>query len=741
MIQDKYKEFTADLDYIISSQRKQNAVENENYTDLSLLQQLTRDTRARAPRTKAAEAPRPAASDMVAPDTRSLTDLLDSVLTEEASPRAEEPPQTGLTSSPGEVPDFAIEEKQEQTTTSPDLPLDAPHAAGNERHADTVAFLQEEGDDYSEADGTESSLPPHEPEQLPDRKAGEPQNGGIRETLLAMLQSHALIGLDVGYSAVKYVVLRPAGNGYQLKDYGCEPYPGNLEDVDEADKLDARLRFAGEVLHSKIRKTDWITSSVSGLEVIYRLLQVPKMPRKELKDAIPWAVRKDLPFDIESATVDFEIVGTHKTGRVENLQAATVAVPTKFVEKHISLYDSLRIIPERVTTIPTALYNVVMAQKKYAEASMLVVEIGAVSTHLVFIDSGLLRFHREITTAWNDFVDVIVNSIFGADHHLSLSPADGREILLHYGIPDEATADPTENGIPLGEIGINIRPVLERLENEIRRSVDYYKEKFKIQKLDRVLLSGGGGRIRNIRAMVSRAADAPAELLDPLAAIGVRNWQQHEKIAEMAPRFSVALGLAMNQRLQINLLPAELRGASRLRKTRKLLRYAFVAIFLVLVLASSYTSLQLRQFTADMRRLQAEYKKLEPVREEFLALTRQREQLQLKYQTYTSKILLNKTAAGHLKAVSNLVPRYVALTSMTIEPAKSDQESDENAAQERGEQIVLRGIAFPDRALEGANLAAFLLKLENSGYFREVEIVGQDSRADGTITFVVKCLY
>lgn len=570
------------------------------------------------------------------------------------------------------------------------------------------------------------------------------QDGGFFSGLVATFRNQSLVGIDIGSNAIKYVILNKNSNKMQMTAFGCEPLPTPESDATESERRDQLLKFAAKILDSKIKKTDWITSCIYGLEVIYRLLRIPKMAKKELVEAIPWAVRKDLPYEIESATVDFELIGTTKEGSIEKLEVATLVAPTETIARHLGIFQRLNVTPAKITSTPVAIWNVVSRHKAFLSERVLAIEIGATTSHLVFINRGKLDFHREITSAGNDFIEAIAGAIpTGRDGELADSRhrrEQAMQILGEYGISNETTEDATTHGLPLQEISVHVRPILERLTSEISRSVDYYREKFRADQIDRVLLSGGGACIKNIELVISDALGNKVEILNPLALAGVRKTKDAGWLETNSPRLTVALGLALDRLTGLNLLPKSLKGAHRIRKAKKFLRYISLGVFLVFLLSTGYVSLKLRQFTADFRRLQEEYKMLEPRRREFLTLQVETDRMKLKQRTYSSKILINTTAENHLRAVSNLVPSTLALTSLTIEPLVVATQEAENVPPD-GEQVILRGIAFPDRAMEGANLAAFLLDLERSGYFQAVELVGKDSKADGTITFVVKCIY
>ena len=64
-----------------------------------------------------------------------------------------------------------------------------------------------------------------------------------------------------------------------------------------------------------------------------------------------------------------------------------------------------------------------------------------------------------------------------------------------------------------------MRPVLERLVSEIGRSLDYYRSQFNVERVDRVLLTGGGAKLKNIAPFLSNELHLPVEDFNPLKKI------------------------------------------------------------------------------------------------------------------------------------------------------------------------------------------------------------------------------
>ena len=95
------------------------------------------------------------------------------------------------------------------------------------------------------------------------------------------------------------------------------------------------------------------------------------------------------------------------------------------------------------------------------------------------------------------------------------------------------------------EIFDAILPVLNELSMEIRRSVDYFRSRYPNDTIDQIVLCGGSAKIRDIDQYVQYDLGIPSVVADPFAGVKMTSKQlSPERLAEVAPSFAVALGLA-----------------------------------------------------------------------------------------------------------------------------------------------------------------------------------------------------
>src|SRR5690349_1561585 len=137
-------------------------------------------------------------------------------------------------------------------------------------------------------------------------------------------KSKAVVGLDIGSSAVKAVVLKPAGKGFKVTAFGNEPVPpDSIVDgaiIDGTAVADAIRR----VFEHKTFKTKEVAASLSGNAVIVKKISLPVMTPDELAQSITWEAEQYIPFDIQDVNLDYQILdaGTDGKGTMDVLLVA-----------------------------------------------------------------------------------------------------------------------------------------------------------------------------------------------------------------------------------------------------------------------------------------------------------------------------------------------------------------------------------------------------------------------------------
>ncbi|GAA6762742.1 MULTISPECIES: type IV pilus assembly protein PilM [Thermus] len=355
------------------------------------------------------------------------------------------------------------------------------------------------------------------------------------------------LGLEVGASSLKLVEL--SGHPPTLRAYATRPIPpGTVVDgvVREPGALAQEIR---ELLAEARTKKRYVVSAVPNPAVILRTLQVPKMPPKEMEEAVRWEAERYIPFPIDEVVLDFAPLDP--LAEVAEGEQMEVMVAAARQEAVASLIEALReagLTPVVLDVKPFAgLYPLEEELNKEPDRIAVAVEIGAESTSLVLTRGDRPLAVRLLTLSGKDFTEAIAKS-FGLDfltaedvkrtYGLATIPTEDEELLLDFDAERERYSP--------ARIYDAIRPVLVDLTQEIRRSLEFFRVQLGDIQPEVGYLYGGGSRLRGLATLLTDTLGVNFLVPDPWNGVQVDPKRfDLEKLREAGPELMVPVGLAL----------------------------------------------------------------------------------------------------------------------------------------------------------------------------------------------------
>jgi len=89
--------------------------------------------------------------------------------------------------------------------------------------------------------------------------------------------------------------------------------------------------------------------------------------------------------------------------------------------------------------------------------------------------------------------------------------------------------------------------VLNKLLGEIRRSFDYYETQSRKKTVERIVLSGGSAKLKNLNRFLANKLGVPVEHLGVFRNIETSKVKNTEQLQEKEYQLGVCVGLAMRR--------------------------------------------------------------------------------------------------------------------------------------------------------------------------------------------------
>lgn len=556
------------------------------------------------------------------------------------------------------------------------------------------------------------------------------------------------IGLDIGFYAIKLVELHSTSQGHEITHFATKEIPPNIEKRDR-DKAIADL-IKEMFAERKIRGHN-VYIAVSGHNVVIRRAALPKMPREELIEAARWNAKEDVLFPVDNAAIDSYIMGDiEKEGVILN-DVLSVIVRADIIPFVAAIVEKAGLKMLGITAIPIALWDYQNAVSPPAPGTTTChVDMGAERTRVYFFCDNLLLFSREIPNGGKNITTALAGRYELEKGEVHVDNFRAEAIKMNHGLPAEDSDEKTQEGIPLTEIRERILPVLTKQAEELHRSIEYFKNQHKKDKVHKLVLSGGAIGLRGLYKFFSDNLEIEIERSNPLLQCRNTDSTFSEKdVKTLGPSLTTAAGLAFGRCERINVLPELYRTS--LKKT--LIKWApwsgIPAVILLLILASSVLrgnikalQTQIAEKEGLQARLQQEVIQAKIPQQTLADLKKGKETLEKERDQLPGK---NRNAVDIAKVYdlfAQIVPENVALSKITFvserkipgakkrkaaeekKPEEKDNEQKNEQKKEVSEspEIFLQGNIFGEDETTLASLTDFLAQLNQSSLFAEVKL-------------------
>lgn len=548
------------------------------------------------------------------------------------------------------------------------------------------------------------------------------------------------IGLDVGRQTIKYVVTGKSKKKKTIHAFGILE---NTFKKDHSEQDIVNYVLEGLKLKSSFPKAR-VSWNVYGPKVGLKRISLPHMKKQMLEDAVTWSAKKDMNLENEKAVIDYIELKNNSDEEDKHHHLLTVGCAEEFVDPRTSAFLNKKTTPFKVTPLPVTLWKLYQNSPEFDDQkNVALINIGAKTTIIAFINHGILEFFREIPTGGKDVTEALMGTIFyhGEPHQLEEPQAE--ELKLKYGFPHDDLEDITDENVPVKEFAVLIRPILERLGNEIRRSIDYYKEHFSKANIDHVYFLGGSAKLKNFTSFISDFIEEKIVTLNPPVEIeGKLSELDKQVFQERFLELAVPYSLAIDDDGSLNLVPAFVKKIQKLATVKKLSIYGVLFGFTFLALFSGYSHINSQRYQSEYRMLETQYKRLEPLKQKFDALKLEQGNLLNKKNIYSEELILDNPLPILMKAVSNLLPKGSALRAMelvendfaaevTSKPKKNkgnknSKRTESNNPVDQKKAVLLSGVTLNPGPDAGISIANYMLSLSKTGLFESVKLNNQN---------------
>ncbi|MBM3328780.1 MAG: type IV pilus assembly protein PilM [Calditrichaeota bacterium] len=346
--------------------------------------------------------------------------------------------------------------------------------------------------------------------------------------------SNLRIGIDLGTHSIKVAVVEKAGPRFRLIKWKCsELYAGGEKYDPEGPKKSIAVPQLMKVLNEMgivPKKVKHLSSLIGGQQVAAKEISTVMQTEAEMASGLLLEARKHIPLDGSETIVDYQIMGDD-VRESDKVRVLLVATTRKAFEMHQDYLREIELKPGIIDVEPLAVLNSYVIHSQLPDEGVIIfLHIGAKRTILSVFGRRDMFFTRDLPVGGQSFTEELMRN-YGLDYE------EAEKVKKAQGMNPQIER---KGGDGAG-LGISERTTMEKLGDEINRSLRYYVKETGQSVFTHFVLTGGGAALIGLDTYLSNKFNLPMELYNPFNQLDSRVPVDTENPYQMAP----AIGLVI----------------------------------------------------------------------------------------------------------------------------------------------------------------------------------------------------
>ncbi len=442
-----------------------------------------------------------------------------------------------------------------------------------------------------------------------------------------------IIALDIGSQQISAAAFsKVAGGGLRLDKFFRSDFIGDpSEDAARIAQSKIALKEVASALSLKKSETKYV---ISSHPVLLKFASLPAIDGEKLEEIVEFEAQQQVPYPINEVVWGYQLVGDPGDFEIDVILAAVKSDELNEID---NLVQAAGITSSGAEISPVAHYNALRYNYSDIDVPVLLIDIGARTTDLVFME-GRKVFIRTIKLGGVEITKAIAKE-FGIEYAAAdfKKKTDG---FVALGGPYADHEDPEVAG--MSKI---IRNSLTRLHSEIMRTINFYRSQQGGSSPQLALLSGATTALPFIREFFAEKLNIPIDHFNALRNVMVSPSLAVSGIANQAHNLGALVGSALQQAgpvpAAIDLVPDSVKADRDMDKRKPALMLSAASIVLLLLALGFYftrgevlslekeaaisaKAQELTKANQELENLKSEIQKIDQKQSPFVSAIRQR---------------------------------------------------------------------------------------------------------------------
>ncbi len=441
-----------------------------------------------------------------------------------------------------------------------------------------------------------------------------------------MADTPATVALNIGSQRIGMAVFEASKNGgLILKAYESEAIVADPA-MEAARVSQTRIAVASLAQKLKVGKAK-VRYAISGQSVFTRFVKLPPLQEDNIEQLVTFEAQQHVPFPINEVVWDYELI--ENPGEKE---VVIVAIKGDALDEINSAVTDSGLSTAEVDVAPMALYNAFRAAYGEPAETVLVIDIGARTSNLLYIE-GKRFFTRSIAIGGS-----AVTAAISKEYGVSFMEAEGTKV--QHGLVALGGGHTEQLEESVAALAGVVRNALTRLPAEIARTTNYYRSQHGGSAPSRIVLAGGGANLPYTLEFFQEKLNLPVEFFNPLGIVTAGKGVDTTVLQREGHLMGELVGLGLRgigkSKINIDLVPAVVEQA-RAADRRK--PFLIGAAAVLLLGAGAWAGLQFlaaSKAEEKLRSLSETNEQLEPIATEIKSLLKKEDDIRKTATGYTT---------------------------------------------------------------------------------------------------------
>jgi len=445
-----------------------------------------------------------------------------------------------------------------------------------------------------------------------------------------MAENQTTVALNIGSQRIGMAVFETSkSGGLILKSYDSETIVADPA-LDSSRISQSRVAIADLAARLKVGGSK-VRYAISGQSVFTRFVKLPPLQEDNIEQLVTFEAQQHVPFPLQEVVWDYELIEG-----ADEKEVVIVAIKSDALDEINSAVNDSGLGTSEVDVAPMAIYNSFRATYGNPEEPILLIDIGAKTSNLLYIE-GRRFFTRSIAVGGS-----AVTLAIAKEYNISFMEAESQKVTN--GLVALGGGHTEQMDESVAALAMVIRNALTRIPAEIARTTNYYRAQHGGSAPRRILLAGGGANLPYTLEFFQEKLNLPVEYFNPVGNVTLGKGVDAAVVQREGHLMGELVGLGLRgigkSAINIDLVPGIVEISRAADRRKPFLIGAAVVLLGGMAIWAVFQNLAAAKADEKKVIMQDTRESLKPVKDDIDGLLKK-------------EAALNKIASGYTDAESN----------------------------------------------------------------------------------------